>query len=52
MEIIGYPEQEKGSAKSGKTQAKIFSQKAKPEVRTVGSGCNFAAKMANVLSLV
>lgn len=52
MEIPGYPEHKKTSANSGKTQAKTFSQMAKPEVRTVGSGCSFAAKMANVLSLV
>lgn len=52
MEIPGHPEHKKTTANSGKTQAKTFSQMAKPEVRTVGSGCSFAAKMANVLSLV
>lgn len=52
MEIPGHPEHEKSSANSEKTQAKLFCQMAKPEVRTVGSDCSFAAKMANVLSLV
>lgn len=52
MEIPDHPEHEKSSANSGKTQAKTLFQMSKREVRTVGSDCSFAAKMANVLSFV